>query len=123
MLNEESGALPEEKPRPQFRLKLDHDDVYFGCEQLADGEEPKPDDVVLDHAPDNAPGQYRWLRAYGWFIPLPSTQQKIAQGAPTLEQAFYELARAVHRPDDQGLPRVKAWCEWFEKSIDGGKGS
>jgi hypothetical protein len=106
----------------QFRLKLDHDDVYFGCEEVLAGEEITfgADDVVLDHAPDNAPGMYRWSRTGKRFEPLPKTQQKTELGAPTLEQAFYELTSAWMQGagPDSLPPRVMAWRAGFEKSID-----
>jgi hypothetical protein len=118
MQNEESAAPAETPARPRFRLKLDHDDVYFGCEKLAAGEEAAAGDIVLDHAPDNAPGLYRWLYPEARLEPLPKTKQKAAPDAPTLEQAFYELVHAVI-PSGSPLPsRIAAWCAWFEKSFD-----
>jgi hypothetical protein len=123
MLNEESASPAEEKARPRFLLKLDHDDVYFGCEALPDGGELSlgPDDVVLDHAPDNAPGQYRWLREEKRFHALLKTQQKTAPGAPTLEQAFYELTQSwLQGAGPNSLPpRVEAWRTQFRKTLDG----
>lgn len=99
----------------RFRLKLDHDGVYFGSEALLEGEEVAlgADDVVLDHAPDNAPGLYRWSRKEARLEALPKAQQKAAPGAPTLEQAMHEFFTLGFAG-----PKAKAWCEWFEKSID-----
>src|SRR6267142_1683721 len=123
MQKEESAPAEEPvRPRQMFRLKLDHDDIYFGCEAIPEGEEPKADDVLLDHAPDNPPGQYRWMRAQKRLEALPKERQKTEPGAPTLEQAFYEMVGAAI---DEGAlkvplpPRITAWLVWFEKSIDG----
>jgi|SRR5690348_375890 hypothetical protein len=118
MAKEKSAAPAEEAARPMFRLKLDHDDVFFGSEPFAPGDTVGARDVILDHQPDNLPGRYRWSREHDRFEPLQKEKQKAEQGAPTLEQAFYELARAVHLPDDKGLPRLQAWCEWFEKTVE-----
>jgi hypothetical protein len=123
----EDPARPEpdiapvaEASRPQFRLELDHDDVYFGCEELGGETAVVADDVVLDHAPDNAPGQYRWLRAENRFHPLPKAQQKTEPGAPTLEQAFYDLlVMLAPEPAAKFAPRIQAWAAAFEKTIDG----
>lgn len=111
----EESARPESEiaRRPRYKLNLDHDDVYFGCEPIAPGEDPAAGDVVLDHAPDNAPGQYRWLREEKRFHALGKAQQKTVQGAPTLEQAFYGFLTGG--PQD---PRTKAWCDWFETTFD-----
>lgn len=110
----EEEARPEPAaPRPRYKLNLDHDDVYFGCEPIAPGEDPAAGDIVLDHAPDNAPGQYRWLREEKKFHALGKAQQKTVQGAPTLEQAFYDFVKY-----GADTPRVEAWCAWFEKTIE-----
>jgi len=114
MKKEPSAPAAEEPARPLFRLKLDHDDVYFGCETIAATSEVSESDVVLDHAPDNAPGCYRWLRDLKRLEPLPKAQQKTEPGAPTLEQAFYCLVK--HGANEQ---HVQAWIAWFEKTIEG----
>ena len=109
-----TSAPAEEAARPQFRLILDHDDVYFGCEQVFDREQIGERDIVLDHAPDNLPGQYRWSREHNRLEPLPEQSRKDKPGAPTLEQAFYAFVKF-----GADSPRTKAWCEWFEKTIEG----
>lgn len=119
-MKEEISVQAEEAPRPRFRLKLDHDDVYFGCEEISQEEADAHlgvNDVVLDHAPDNAPGQYRWLREEKRFHALEKAQQKTVAGAPTLEQAFYDFVK-----NGELAHKTKAWCDWFEKTLDG-KGS
>jgi hypothetical protein len=112
MKKEASAAPAEEKPRPLFRLKLDHDEVYFGCEPFEGI--AGASDVVLDHAPDNPPGIYRWSREHRRFEPLPKEKQKDAPEAPTLEQAFYAFVKF-----GADNPIAKAWCDWFEKSLEG----
>ena len=116
-----SAPAAEEPARPLFRLKLDHDDVYFGCETIAATSEVSESDVVLDHAPDNAPGCYRWLRDLKRLEPLPKAQQKTEPGAPTLEQALCELLIALIQTEALRTPlppRLGAWLAWFEKTID-----
>jgi hypothetical protein len=106
----------------QFKLNLDHDDVYFGCQELLAGEEVAlgADDVVLDHAPDNAPGQYRWLRDEKMFVPLAKAQQKTEPGSPTLEQAFYDLLKALAPEGGAKFgKRIEAWAATFEKTLEG----
>lgn len=143
MENEASAPAAEEPPRPLFRLKLDHDDIYWGCEAIAERDAVSlgERDVVLDHAPDNQPGLYRWIRAKkvtiqpigleayeienpGFFEVLPKERQKAEPSAPTLEQAFYELAIAVSQSgvlkeyNAARGARLVAWLAAFEKTID-----
>lgn len=118
MKKETSAPAAEEPARPSrmlYKLTLDHDDVYFGCEPIAEelAASLTERDVVLDHAPDNPPGRYRWLRPEKRLEPLPKERQKDEPGAPTLEQAFYDLAKY-----GAATPRVAAWCAWFEKTIE-----
>jgi hypothetical protein len=111
-------APADEKPRPVFRLKLDHEDVYFGSEPFEGI--AGACDVVLDHAPDNVPGRYHWSREHSRLEPLPKEKQKEELGGPTLEQAFYDLTKMVMDPEGLMTPtrRLAAWCAWFEKTID-----
>lgn len=112
-MEEEISATAEEPARLLFRLKLDHDDVYFGCEPIEESV-IAVGDVVLDHAPDNPPGRYRWSRDQIQLEPLPESKQKAAPGAPTLEQAFQDFLL-----NGAEGPRVKAWREWFESTVEG----
>lgn len=107
------SAPAEEPARLLFRLKLDHDDVYFGCEPIEESAIAEGD-VVLDHAPDNAPGRYGWLRDQKKLEPLPESKQKAALGAPTLEQVFHDFLL-----NGAEGSRVKAWREWFESTLEG----
>ena len=117
MQKEESAAPAEEAARSMFRLKLDHDDVFFGSEPVAIGDTIGARDVILDHQPDNIPGRYRWSREHHRLEPLAKEKQKAELGAPTMEQAFHALIQSG--PDN---PVTKAWCDWFVKSLDA-KGS
>ncbi len=123
MKKDASAEPAEEKVRPRFRLKLDHDDVYFGCELLGKDEPTAETEIVLDHEPDNPPGRYRWSREHNRLEPLPKEKQKDAPEAPTLEQAFYDLVDvligggALNAPLP---PRLSAWRKWFEKTFDSG---
>ena len=114
-MQKKESAAAEAPSRPLFRLELDHDGVYFGVKELLAGEELAlgADDVVLDHAPDNAPGMYRWSREHKRLEPLPKAQQKKEPGSPTLEQAFYGYLM-----NGSADPRTKAWIDSFEKSFD-----
>lgn len=105
------SAPAEEPARVVFRLKLDHDDVYFGCEPIPKTEVAEGD-AILDHAPDNPPGRYRWHQ--NKLEPLPESKQKAALGAPTLEQAFQDFL-----VNGAGGAKVKAWSKWFETTLDG----
>lgn len=107
------SAPAEEPARPFFRLRLDHDDVYFGCDEISQ-DAVIESDVVLDHAPDNPPGRYRWNREHQRLQVLPTEQQKAAQAAPTLEQAFQDFLL-----NGAEGARVKAWRKWFETTTDG----
>lgn len=95
-----------------FKLNLDADGVFFGSTPI-DPAAVQPGDVVLDHAPDNPPGCYRWMpEANGvpaHLQPLPKEQQKTAPGAPTLEQAF-----ADYLTNGSTGARVSAWAAWFK---------
>lgn len=124
-MNKEASAAPaEETVRPQFRLKLDHDDIYFGAEPFKGI--AGAGDVILDHAPDNVAGRYRWSREHNRLEPLPKEKQKEEPGAPTLEQAFYELTSALLDVGALKAPlprRLTAWLAAFEKSIESGGGT
>lgn len=116
-MEKEGSAPAEEAPRPLFRLKLDHDDVYFGCEPIPETE-AMDGDAILDHAPDNAPGKYRWSREFQRLEPLIPDKQKTEPGAPTLEQAFCDLIESL--PVMIDLPKsVFAWRAWFRTTVDG----
>jgi len=107
------SATAEEPARLLFKLKLDHEDVYFGCEPI-EGSDVIESDVVLDHAPDNPHGRYRWLRDHKTLELLPIERQKAELGAPTLEQAFHDFL--LNGPEGS---RVKAWRKWFESTLEG----
>lgn len=47
------------------------------------------------------------------FEPLPPEQQKAEEGAPTLEQAVYDLITI-----GGDAPRAQAWAKWFESTLD-----
>lgn len=100
-----------------FKLKLDHDGVYWGAEAIAETD-VKEGDVILDHEPDNAPGRYKWNAEQKRLDALPPTQIKTAPGAPTLDQAFHHLVESLKEAGHALPPTVHAWCEEFKKTID-----
>lgn len=105
-----------------FRAKLDFDQVYWGVEevaQLAAGDVQVPADCDL------RVGAYRWDAKNARFEPLPPSQVKKAEGAPSLEQAFAALVDHVKQIDTAGtvdLPAsVQAWREHYNTTLDGAK--
>jgi len=112
----EELSVPAEAPAlALFLLKLDSDDVYFGCAPITEADIPSldPGAVVVDIAPDNPPGCYRWMRDSGYLAPLEKSQQRTEPGVPTIEQAFYDFLTIG--PD---AARVMAWREWYAKTVD-----
>jgi hypothetical protein len=97
------------------RAKLDHDGVYWGTEEV---KKLGAGDVEVPAACDLRPGAYKFVPKNaehdGRFEPLPKAAQKAAPGAPTLEQAFHAFVKSGY-----DAPRVKAWCEWYEKNVMG----
>lgn len=104
---------------PAFRLKLDHDRVFWGVEMIESAALADADDVVLDHEPDNQPGAYRWDAEARALLPLPPSKIKVAQNVPTLEQAVHALVKHL-RHEGHALPTVvREWAEAFTKTIEG----
>jgi hypothetical protein len=104
---------------PLYRLKLDHDRIFWGAEPI-DVVDMKDSDVVLDHEPDNKPGAYRWDDEVKALMPLPPQKIKAAPDAPTFEQAFRDALRAMDKFGIALPARTAAWCADFDKTIDGG---
>lgn len=73
--------------------------------------------VYVGTACDLPGGRYQWNAAMGRFDPLPREMRKETPRAPTLEQAFHDLVTNAgqNRPQQ---PRVAAWVDWFEKTVD-----
>lgn len=115
---------------PMVRVaRLDHEQVYFGLVEkpLA---EVKAGELVfgppelakqlplgaayVDRHCDLPSGAYRWEAGKAAFEPLPRAQRKSALEAPSLEQAFYDFL--TNGPEGKS---VRAWAEWFRKTMDG----
>ena len=112
---ESAEESTSDSAKPIYRLKLDHDGVYWGAEEI---ETAAVGDIVLDHAPDNSPGRYKWNAEQQCFDALPASQIKSAPEAPTLEQAFHHLAQSLKEAGHALPAAVCAWCEEFKQSID-----
>lgn len=110
--------------------RLDHDQVFWGLEERALAEVVAGDAVFcapelvgelpegalwIERDADNQPGLYRLDLQAKRFMPLPPAQRKAAPGAPTLEEAVYDLIT-----QGKDAPRVKAWLGWMKNSMDGG---
>lgn len=100
------------------RARLDRDLVYEGAEDvqaLGEDDIPAPDECIR-------PGAYRWQPPadgeVGHWVPLEARQAKPALGAPSLEQAFYDLAKSA---EGTLPPRTAAWCAAFATTIEGKK--
>lgn len=104
-----------------FRIKLDHDGVYWGAEPADAIDMTNTTDVYLDHCPDNAPGRYRWDAKAGALIALPPSQIKTSPEAPSLDQAFHHLVESLKEAGHALPASVHAWCDEFKKTIDGVK--
>lgn len=99
-----------------LRAKLDLDMVYWGPEEVAalgPDDVPAPDDVIR-------PGAYRWTGPDAnhpqWrWEPLPPTQVKKVESAPSLEQAFSELLEIGGVTPG---PRAKAWLDHYKTTVD-----
>lgn len=112
-LSPQSSALS-----PLFRLTLDADGIYFGATEVHP-DDVRDGDVVLDHAPDNAHGRYRWDRATSAFEPLPVSQRKDTPGTPSFEDALDALCHWLSDGDELPLPApVAAWRAAYRRSID-----
>lgn len=110
--------VEKEVTQPCFRLNLDADGVYFGATEIHP-EDVKEGDVVLDHAPDNAHGKYRWDKESKALHPLPVSQHKESGDAPDLECAFNWLCEWLSDGGQIPLPpHVTEWREWYRKTID-----
>lgn len=101
----------------QFKLKLDHDGIYWGAEEIA-ADAVKEGGVVLDHLPDNPPGRYRWDVEMKALIALPSSQVKSAPEAPSMEQAFHSIVESLEAAGHDLPVVVRTWRDEFKKSID-----
>jgi len=125
MSNEDTAAAPAagealSAPKPVFyRLRLDHDQVYWGAEPVEDAE-AHGNAVILDHAPDNPPGRYRWSWQEKRLEPLPPAAVKLAEEAPTYERALYELLKQTHQINAPAVPSISIdWAIAWERSFDG----
>lgn len=100
------------------RLKLDHDNVYWGAERLADGAVPGETDIVLDHAPDNAPGRYRYDREKAVFVALAPGQVKAQPTSVTSERALYEVCRTLAIGGTVLSDATLSWAAAYEDTVD-----
>ena len=104
-------------PKPLYRLKLDHDGIYWDADEIAEAE-VKEGDVVLEHMPDNTPGRYKWNAAEKRLDALPPSQVKTQPGAPSFEQAFDALVQSLEDAGHAIPGIVTAWREEFKKTLD-----
>lgn len=130
-LDQMESAQPEAVITSVRVANLDFDNIFFGLEDRLVSD-LKPGDLVfgdpaiipalpagvcyVDKNCDNAPGKYKWdatIGKAGCFTPLAPNQQKLAEAAPTLDQALYDLITL-----GADAPRVQAWARWFEKTLD-----
>lgn len=98
-----------------YRAKLDFDMVYWGVEQV---DVLAAADVAVPPNCDLRPGAYRWDAKAARFEPLAPSQVKKAEGAPTLEQAFAELAAHIAAGQAALPPRVQAWLDNYNQTVD-----
>lgn len=106
---------------PLFRLKLDHNNVYWAAEPV-DVSDVCEGDVVLDHEPDNTPGRYRWDAEAKALVALPPSQVKLQPGVPSFEEAFADVLDVLEAAGQKLPARAKAWRDGFKRTIDEVKG-
>lgn len=118
-VNQDAAApAPAAPPRPLFKLKLHHDGVYWGVEEILAGDIYEGD-VVLDHVPDNAPGRFKWNAAEKRFDALAPSQIKTAPEAPSLEQALHDVIASLEAAGHAIPPAAAAWRAAFKNTLEG----
>ncbi len=106
-----------EEAKPYKVAVLDERGVFLRTLELAAGIPPGPRQVDLRPYGgdcDLPGGKYRWDTDACQFVPLPPERQKLAEEAPTLEEAWYAFLK-----EGAAAPTVAAWMEWYERSLDG----
>lgn len=104
--------------KPIYRLKLDHDSVYWGAELFDPSWAVADGDVILDHAPDNPPGRYKWSVERQRLEALEPKLVRQAEGEITSDRAFYETLRTLHECGITPSPVALKWAGEYEKTVD-----
>ena len=106
-----------EEAKPFKAAVLDERGVFLRVVELVDesGLGPRHLDLrPLGGECDLPGGKYRWDAQACTFVALPRERQKLAEEAPTMEEAWFAFLK-----EGIDAPTVQAWIQWYEKSLDG----